>query len=127
MTEIEWLQGKDTGISSKTIFAVMTGTVDMGPFSGGIPYDPSDFGRCYRLLQHFPQWRARLPEVARRHPEWGPMVEAWDELTALYEQEAPNHRGTAPKLYERMQELVAAGREASGWTRTGPHGWIRTR
>lgn len=110
MTPIEWLLGGDTGISSKTICAVMTGSEMKGGFPPDIPYDPGDFGRCYRLLIHFPEWRNRLPEVAAKHPKWGPMVQAWDELTALYEEEIQNKDGRASKLYERMQELVEAGR-----------------
>ena len=81
MTPIEWLLGDDTGTSSQTILAVMTGSkiecVD-------VPLDRADFGRCHRLLVHFPEWRARLPEVANRYPEWAPLVRDWDALTALY-------------------------------------------
>lgn len=100
---VAWLAGSDTGISSKTIWSVMTGfPVDVRPT---IPLDPSDFGRCYRLLQEFPGWRERMPEVAAKHEHWKPMVDAWDELTALYEEEVDNPSGMAPKLYYRMKEL----------------------
>ncbi len=95
-----WLDNGDTGISSKTIWgALMKSSFDYED----VPHDPADFGRCYRLLKVMPEWRARLPEVAALHPEWKPFVDAWDELTTLYEAELPN--GTAPKLYQRMQEL----------------------
>lgn len=95
-----WMQNGDTGTSSKTIWSVMTGeTVERH----GIPYDPADFGRCYRLLKVMPSWRARMPEVATAHPAWAGLVAAWDELTTLYEEESPS--GTAPKLYARMQAL----------------------
>lgn len=124
MTPIEWLLSGDTGISSETICAVMTGSQMTGRFGPDIPYDPGDFGRCYRLLDHFPEWRKRLPEVAEKYPIWGPMVDAWDELTTLYEAEKNNTHGRAPKLYERMWELVEAGRIAAGWTKTGPGSWL---
>lgn len=65
--------------------------------------DPADFGRCYRLLKIMPSWRPRLPEVAALFPKWTGLVSAWDELTALYEEELPRRR--CPKLYVRMQEL----------------------
>lgn len=97
-----WLSNGDTGTSSKTIFSVLTGH----PIEHtGTPSDPSDFGRCYRLLKVMPTWRARLPEVAEQFPEWRGLVGAWDELTALYEEELPT--GRAPKLYDRMKELLA--------------------
>ena len=103
--EGRWLAGGDTGISSKVIWSVMMGQ----PFDGGrwyhpdIPHDPSDFGRCHRLLELFPAWRARLSEVASAHPDWSGLVGAWDELTALYVEELPT--GSGPKLYARMREL----------------------
>ena len=58
-----------------------------------------------------------MPEVATAYPMWGPMVEAWDELTALYE------RRMWPKLYERMRKLVDDGRRAAGWQETRPGCW----
>lgn len=99
----------------------VTGSEMKGHFRPDIPYDPGDFGRCYRLLQHFPEWHTRLPEVAAKYPVWGPMVKAWDELTALYEEEKQS--GKAPKLYKRMKELIEAGRLAAGWKKTGPCSW----
>lgn len=123
MTPIEWLLSDDTGISSKTILLVMTGSEITGSFWTDIPYDPSDFGRCYRLLQKFPEWRERLPEVAEKYPIWGPMVSAWDELTALYVQELGNPDGKAPMLYARMKTLIDEGRLSAGWIRLGSGRW----
>ena len=131
MTPIDWLLSGDTGTSSKTICAVMTGSELR---STDVPHDNDDFGRCYRLLRMFPEWRARLHEVAEEFPMWGPMVEAWDELTALYEGCCePNgqytrasyktNEATASKLYARMQVLIDEGRIAAGWTKTGPGCW----
>ncbi len=100
--EWRWFTGGDTGTSSKTIWSVMTGEhVDRR----GIPYDPADFGRCHRLLEKFPQWRARLHEMAIV-PGWEPLAEHWDELTALYLEELPTD--VAPKLWARMRELRGA-------------------
>jgi hypothetical protein len=103
--EWDWFMSDDTGISSRVIWSVMTG-VDCKDrlYGGGYPNDPSDFGRCRRLLQKFPHWRNRLDEVSDRYPEWKPLVEHWDELNRLYEEEYPT--GVAPKLYDRMKELL---------------------
>jgi hypothetical protein len=103
----DWPHCGDTGLSSSTIWCVMTGQVAMPGRSrfdvGDTPADPDDFGRCFRLLERFPGWKARMPEVAAKYPAWAGLVAAWDELEALYAQERPT--GTAPKLYARMQEL----------------------
>jgi len=104
--EAAWLFGHDTGVSSKTIFSVMTGVPCVSGAGGAhYPLDPSDFGRCYRLLKRFPAWRERLMDVAAAYPEWKPMVERWDEMTALYEEEIQNANGRAPKLYRLMRQL----------------------
>ncbi len=107
-----WLRGGDTGISSETIWAVMMNRSPGARFRPDTPADPSDFGRCHRLLQAFPWMRDRLGEVAAAYPKWKPLVDAWAELEALYVEESPS--GTAPKLWARMNEL--SGRK--WWPRT---------
>lgn len=105
---MDWLQGPDTGISSKCIWHVMMGTVD--PRDTCHPWDPDDFGRCYRLLEAFPKWRARLHEVSARFPRWTALVREWDALTQLWEEESPS--GRCPKLYRRMKELIEESKRA---------------
>lgn len=84
-TPLEWAQSRDTGISSFTIWAVMmNATTKLGRYD--VPYDADDFGRCYRLLERFPQWLPRLPEVAKKHPEWTNLINQWTHLCDLYEQ-----------------------------------------
>jgi hypothetical protein len=90
---------------------------------GSVPADPSDFGRCYRLLKHFPEWRLRLLEVVARYPEWCALVREWDALTELYEEEIKRPDRCAPKLYDRMKDLIDEGRIKAGWTKTGPGSW----
>lgn len=107
--EDRWLHGFDTGTSSKTIFEVLSGRPVLGSWNASIPYDPDDFGRCFRLLEIFPEWKNRLPEVAKKYPAWTPLVEHWAELEALYIEELP--KGRAPKLYERMKALIKEGQE----------------
>jgi hypothetical protein len=103
----EWIASGDTGISSETIWHVLSGRpFPRHQFRPSTPMDPADFGRCHRLLEKIPAWRARLPEVAVKYPGWSALVGAWDELTALYLEELPTGRG--PKLYDRMQALEGA-------------------
>jgi hypothetical protein len=111
--ELDWLLGCDTGTSSMTILSVLGSSpaatrgaaTKLGERGGDAPYDPDDLGRCIRLLDIFPAWRARLGEVADAFPVWRPIAEAWTELEALYREEVPEHRGSAPRLYKRMCEL----------------------
>lgn len=107
-----WLANGETGISSKTIHAVLTGTVDNTVFNTSpswfrydVPHDPSDFRRCYLLLKFIPEWKQRLHEVAERFPKWKPFVEQWDELTRLYEEERDKNDRYAPKLFAKIMAL----------------------
>lgn len=104
--ELEWLLGPDTGLSSQTIFSVLASTESLrsralGTWGPTTPSDPSDFGRCHRLLERFPMWRDRLGEVSEAYPKWKPLVAAWDEMTALWLEESPT--GNCPKLFKLMQ------------------------
>lgn len=112
--ELEWLHGTDTGVSSLTIFSVLSrryGTralVRIHRGAVGAPHDPSDLGRCIRLLDAIPGWRERLPEVAASHPEWAPLVERWADLERLYRVELTRADGKATKTLELMQEIKRA-------------------
>ena len=77
------------------------------------PSDPSDFGRCYRLLKLFPDWRPRLDEIAAKHPAWGPMVARWSDMEALWEEESIKPDRKAPKLFALMTTLVRQGEAAA--------------
>jgi hypothetical protein len=95
-----WFDGPDTGMSSRTLALVLTKGYSGGQAS--YPYDPDDFGRCYRFLKAFPHLRTDLRKM-REVPGWAGLIGAWDELEKLWEEESPT--GKAPKLYERMKQL----------------------
>lgn len=97
-----WLMSDDTGVSSKTMAAVLCG-VPYALNRRHHPSDPDDFGRCHRFLEAVPEARAKLVEMKRASSVWSNLVDSWDELTALYLEELPS--GKAPRLYARMKEL----------------------
>lgn len=108
-TPWDWLASRDVGVSSATIFSVMMGYPS--PFGRyDHPYDSADFGRCDRLLAHFPEWKPRLLEVSAKYPFWDPFVRAWDKLTALYQHENSNKSAVVPTLYNYLKELEAEAR-----------------
>ena len=98
----EWLCGDDTGISSETIVKVALG-FKPGRWDFDAPSDPSDFGRCYRLVKRFPYLRKSFSKVAKACPRFKPILANWDELCAMYDAEKP--QGRAPLMYARMKEL----------------------
>lgn len=125
---IKWVSGNDTGISSKTIWTAMMDGVDGPQRLGGnydIPYDPDDFGRCFRLLQLLPEWRENMAKIVAAFPAWKPIVDAWSDLETLYVKGLNSPDGRAPELYDRMQALVEESRLLDGWVKTGPGSWRR--
>lgn len=102
---LEWLASGDSGTSSETIISVM---MNLRVQMVDIPHDPSDFGRCHRLLEWIPEFRPRLGEVAAKYPEWAPFVESWDRLTAIYLRDL-DRGGPSPELYRVMQGLLLRG------------------
>lgn len=102
----EWLATGRQGTSSLTIFSRMTGKkIDREDH----PHDSGDFGRCRRLLDEVPEFQSRLPEMAAASPVWAQLVECWDELCVIMDEEAPNWRegkGSAAETYARIKAII---------------------
>lgn len=110
---IMWLASGRRGLSSETLFTFCTGVDATGDWGHNHPHDPSDFGRCRRLLEQCPELVSCLPRVCAAGPEWAALVPRWDELCALMDEEAPEWRsgkGSAPKTYALMKEIFSAAR-----------------
>lgn len=105
----QWLFAGDTGMSSEAILGHMVAGVS----SGRYPYDPSDLGRCLRLLDKFPHWEPRIPEMAKYGPVWVQYSLHWPDLRKSMEEETGTNweKGkSAPKTYELMKRLQAASK-----------------
>jgi hypothetical protein len=106
-----WLACDDRGDSSNAIAVHLAPLIHrrspIVPWNTGKshPIDPADFGRCVRLLEAEPLLRPHFPKMAKVSPQWAALVAVWDELEALYREEFRS--GQAPKLYQRMQELLS--------------------
>ncbi len=81
-----------------------------------LPCDAGDFGRCHRLLLKFPEWRARLTEVAAAHSAWAPLVAVWDELTELFEVHEGCAAGSAERsaAWQALRDRLSSLRGAAG-------------
>ena len=106
-----WMQTRDTGVSSEAIMQTMLG-VKARPDT--YPSDPSDLGRCIRLLDRIPAWRARISEMGQVGYVWRSLVSHWDELEATYRAELanPSERCGPWPTFDRMKQLIAEGLEA---------------
>lgn len=107
MKVIEWFIGDDTGLSSKSIAAHMCG-VDVGKYIDYPPADPADLGRCLRLLELFPEWKQRMPEMASVSKNWAKVIPHWNAAAAMMEEEVGVYltKGrSAPKTYDFMKSV----------------------
>jgi hypothetical protein len=100
-----WLENGEHGTSSETMFRYLDGR-KIGKYQGH-PSDPDDFKRCYKLLQAVPQWKSQLHKMKAVSPVWEKLVDNWDKLTEMYEQnereEWKNYKKVG--MYDFMKSL----------------------
>lgn len=95
-----WLAGDDVGTSSRTMVAIALGATE-GDFDA--PHDPSDFGRCYRLVKAVPAIRESFLTISMRVPAFLRILHNWDELCTIYVRDL--NSGKSSELYQRIKEL----------------------
>ena len=78
---LEYMVNGELGISSKTLISAV---LDIPCNHANIPYDTSDFGRCYKVCFAVPAVLKHLNKVAKRYPKWKPIVRIWGKLSELY-------------------------------------------
>lgn len=98
-----WVVSDDTGLSSKQLWAVMMG---VPPGRSYYPCDPSDLGRCLRLLDAVPDWRPRIREMAAQSPEWDALTTRWSELEASFLAEGGSLNPPRGTVMQRTYDLM---------------------
>jgi len=109
MRAIRWLCGDDTGLSSKAILNHMMGARDADQ---SYPLDPSDLGRCLRMLRLFPEFKGRMVEMARYGPAWESLSKKWQELELLMINEVGidwSKGRSARRTFEAIRRAIADG------------------
>ena len=99
----KWLEQGEHGVSSKTIYSVLSRQPLISPNRYSHPLDPDDFRRCYLLLQFVPSWRARISEMGSVSTTWAALAENWDKLTKILEDKIKNRKPN--KMYQFMKSL----------------------
>lgn len=106
-----WLASGDTGTSSKAIMLWLSAREKRSVWGASTPSDPADLGRCLRLLERIPEWKARMPEMAAAGGYWPTFARRWDEMADSMIEECggkvPGHREhfSCPRTYELMKQV----------------------
>lgn len=106
MRLIQWLLSDDTGMSSCAIVAHMTGC---NYECMAEPADPSDLGRCLRLLRLVPEFEGRIGEMACYSDRWKALTDNWADLKSAMTSEVGldwEKGRSAPATAVLMRELV---------------------
>lgn len=101
----EWLFSDDTGLSSLALASEYLGVDNRRQHY--VPSDPSDLGRCLRLISIVPAIRNSVDSLAEKHPNWKKAAEVWDEITVSMTREVGirwDKGHTAPETYELMKK-----------------------
>lgn len=119
----EWIVKGEVGVSSKTMWYAITSRNPAGNMGGrvDVPHDPSDFRRCLLFVEQCGITEEQLKQVKQAFAWWAPFIDNWNELVALYREE--QGRGSCPKLFDRIGQLVNESRLIAGWKRIGPNSW----
>lgn len=113
---VEWFASGDTGASSKAIAFWLSAGIRNEVWGAPTPADPSDLGRCLRLLDRIPEWKLRMPEMAGAGGLWPTFVKRWDEMAASMAEEvgvAWEKGESAPKTYDLMKSVEKEARAHS--------------
>ena len=103
-----WFGSGDKGASSETMaVAALTGFAPNGASS---PHDPSDFGRCARLIHRVPEVRdAAFAALADHGTVWPRLIKAWDDIHECMAAEcgiAWEKGRSASKTYDAIQAVI---------------------
>lgn len=123
MTLNEWIVKGEVGISSKTMWAAITGAVTTGDkgWKFDVPHDPDDFRRCLKFVTDCGIDDEQMLLVKNVFPWFAPFIDNWGKMLKLWIEESP--KGRCPKLYDYMQDLENQSMILTGFVRDGKRSW----
>lgn len=106
---IEWLANGSRGISSNTIFTVLTGVDALDGHHGSHPHDPDDLDRCLRLLEAVPELQPEMHRMAHKSKQWAALMARWNEIVLCHLAEVGlgwTKAKSAPKTNALMRSIL---------------------
>jgi hypothetical protein len=77
-----WLLSDEVGMSSKFLAFKLSGS-PLAMTGYEHPYDAADFQRCRKMLDAIPELKSRLNLVASESKVWAGLIEEWDLICQL--------------------------------------------
>lgn len=99
---LQAIDSDDMGVSSKAMLYAFIGEENNSKWGNSTPCDPSDFGRCHRLLERFPEFQSQMHKM-NKFDNWKKLVQNWDRMTEIYLRDFES--GESSELYNLLQEL----------------------
>lgn len=112
---LKWSLGCDTGASSKFMASWLLAVAKPDCWRE-YPSDPSDLGRCLRLLRIVPELSADFARMAHAGPVWAALVARWGELERSMAEECGidgEKQREAPRTYALMNSIIRPIEEAT--------------
>tara|TARA_B100002019_G_C20940242_1_gene436463 strand:- start:41 stop:523 length:483 start_codon:yes stop_codon:yes gene_type:complete len=75
----KWLKSDEVGLSSKYLAKVLSQRNDFNA-EYAVPYDPSDFQRCRKMLDAAPELKERLYLISDVSEVWKGLFEDWNKI-----------------------------------------------
>jgi len=98
-----WMEFGEHGLSSKTMFNILSDDLRIQNRTPGTPSDPDDFRRCYLLLEAVPSFRLKLDRLKPINKTWSNLVVNWDKLTEMLQEQLKTKQPNG--MYEFMKSL----------------------
>jgi len=99
-----WIENGEHGISSKTMFNILSDDNSIPNDHRSFPHDPDDFRRCYLLLKACPHFKSKLHRMRSENKTWSNLIDNWDKLTEMLEWQLQYRKANG--MYELMQSCV---------------------
>lgn len=106
---VRWLASGERGVSSETMFSVLTGLNIRERDDWSVPWDSDDFRRCRLLLEQVPELEPDLHKMSSVSLAWANLVRDWTKICLTMDQETPNWRkgsGRATATYQLIKRAV---------------------
>jgi len=141
-----WLASDDTGASSvymiQTIHIVENNSecgnlIDEKNRNNYHPLDADDLGRCFRMIQKFPELKQKISQMSDVSYEWQLTIEHWDEMFDLYDRYGQDAYELINRIHRKSLDRIIIvdendeyykkdeqGRRQGAYFRTYPSGFI---